>query len=204
MELNVETFDSFIKQQCRDILEHSVSLMPFFKDLSYHDKSKTDRLMIQLTLSVQNLCKIAFPTPASAEFFGMPKEATDAADDPDVIVVDKENPDWDFKPWFQEKTNNIREGYQDLLEYYEKNPRKFALAPNAGISSEQYLKERLEREIQTIEAYAEAILSMFESGRLTVKDVRLDDEVDARTSVAYDRIIKGFETLIAKVYPHLP
>ena len=31
----------------------------------------------------------------------------------------------------------------------------------------------------------------------------LDDEVDARTSVASDRIIKGFETLIAKVYPHL-
>ena len=126
--------------------------------------------MIQLSLSVQNLCKIAFPTPASAGFFEMPKEA----DDPDAIVVDKENPSWDFKPWFQEKTNNIRQAFEGLLEYYEKNPRNFTLAPNAGISSQQFIRERLDHEIQTIETYAGAILSMFESGRLIVKDVRLE------------------------------
>ena len=175
MELNVETFDGSIQIECRRIREYVSSLKGLFERYDFQGKSKTDRLMIQLSLSVQNLCKVAFPIPASAEFFGMAKEATSAADDPDVIVVDKENPDWDFKPWFQEKTNNIREGYQDLLEYYEKNPRNFTLAPNAGISSEQFIRERLDHEIQTIEAYAGAILSMFESGRLTVRDVRLEE-----------------------------
>ena len=175
MELSVQTFDSFIQNECRKIQEYVSSLKGLFERYDFQERSKSDRIMIQLALSVQNLCKIAFPTPASAEFFGMPKEATSAADDPDVIVVDKENPSWDFKPWFQEKTNNIRPAYEGLLEYYEKNPREFSLAPNAGISSEQFIRERLEHEIQTIEANAKAILSMFESGRLTVKDVRLEE-----------------------------
>ena len=176
MELSVQTFDSFIQNECRKTREYVSSSESLFERNEFQGKAKTDRLMIQISLSVQNLCKIAFPIPASAEFFGMPKEATDAADDPDVIVVDKENPNRDFKPWFQEKTNNIREGYQELLEYHEKNPREFTLAPNAGISSEQFIRERLDHEIQTIEAYAGAILSMFESGRFTVRDVRLEEE----------------------------
>lgn len=175
MELNVPTFDSFIQNECRKIQEYISSLKSLFERYGFKKKVKTDWLMIQISVSVQNLCKIAFPTPASAEFFEMPKEATDAADDPDVIVVDKENPSWDFKPWFQEKTNNIKQAFEGLLEYYEKNPREITLAPNAGISSEQFLRERLAHEIQTIEAYAGAILSMFESGRLTVKDVRLEE-----------------------------
>ena len=176
MELKTQNFDRFILRQCADILGHSTSLQNLLRNSSSQEKSKADRVMVQLTLSVQNLCKIAFPTPSSAEFFGMPKEATDAADDPDVIVVDSERPEWDFKPWFQEKTNNIRQAFESLLEDYEKNPRELVLAPNAGISSQQYIQERLDREIQTITAYAEAIRSMFESGRLTVRDVRLVEE----------------------------
>ena len=176
MELKTQNFDRYIQNQCRDILEHLVSLMFYVKDLSYQDKSQSDRLMIQLSLSIQNFCRIALPTPSSGEIIGMPREATESADDPDVIVVDKVRPEWDFKPWLQEKTNNVRQAYEGLLEYYEKNPREFTLAPNAGISSEQFIQERLEHEIQTIEAYAEAILSMFESGRLTVRDVRLEEE----------------------------
>ena len=176
MELKTQNFDRFILQQCTDILRHSTSLQKLLNNSSSQEKSKADRMMVQLTLSVQNLCKIAFPTPSSAEFFGMPKEATDAADDPDVIMVDSERPEWDFKPWFQEKTNNIRQAFESLLEHYEKNPRELALAPNAGISPEQFIQERLDREIQTIKAYTEAIRSMFESGRLTVRDVRLVEE----------------------------
>ena len=98
MELNVETFDGSIQIECRRIREYVSSLKGLFERYDFQGKSKTDRLMIQLSLSVQNLCKVAFPIPASAEFFGMAKEATSAADDPDVIVVDKENPNWDFKP----------------------------------------------------------------------------------------------------------
>ena len=176
MELKTQNFDRFIQEQCAAIVEYSISLRQQFKNLNYQDKSQPDRLMIQLALSIQNLCKVVFPTPSSGEIIGMPREATESADDPDVIVVDKEHPEWDFKPWLQEKANNIRQAFEGLLEYYEKNPREFTLAPNAGISSEQFIQERLDHEIQTIEAYAEAIRSMFESGRLTVRDVRLEDE----------------------------
>ena len=133
-------------------------------------------MMIQLSLSLQNLCKVVFPTPSSAEIIGMPREATSSADDPDIIVMDKEHLQWDFKPWLQEKTNDVRLGFEGLLEYYEKDPKELKLAPGARVSSEQFVQERLVSEIQTIIAYTEAILSMFESGRLMVRDVKLKDE----------------------------
>ncbi|GAH41773.1 unnamed protein product, partial [marine sediment metagenome] len=108
MELKVQNFDQFIQEQCKNLDKYCSGLEPLFNKFNFQDKSQTDRLMIQLTLAVQSLCSIAFPTPGSAEFFGMPKEATEAADNPDVIVVDRDHPKWDFKPWFQEKVNNIK------------------------------------------------------------------------------------------------
>jgi hypothetical protein len=175
MDLQIQNFDQFIREQCSNIEKYCSSLEPLCKKIDYQDKSITDRLMIKLSLSVQHLCNIAFPTPASAEFFGMPRENTEASDKPDVIVYDNDHPQWDFKPWFQEKVNNIRQGFEGLLEYYEKNPGNFTLAPNAGISADQFIHERIHHDLKIIKAYAEAVLSMFESQRLNVRDVRLEE-----------------------------
>ena len=176
MELKVENFDQFIQEQCKNAQEYVSKLEPLFKVFNFYDKSKTDRLMIQLAHAVQNLCRIALPAPSSAEFFGMPKEATEAADNPDVIVVDKDHPDWDFRPWFKGKINSIRDGFEGLLENYEKDPNELKLASNAGITSKEFLLGMLEHHLKVIRAYAGAVLSMFESGRLTVRDVRLEEE----------------------------
>ncbi len=176
MKLKVQNFDQFIQDQCKNINEYSSSLEPLFKTFNFYDKSKTDRLMIQLTLAVQNLCSIAFPASSSGEFFGLPKEATEAADNPDVIVVDKDNPKWDFRPWFKGKINNLKNGFEGLLEYYEKDPNEFKIAPNAGITAKEFILDMMNHELKTIKAYAGVVLSMFESGRLNVRDVRLEDE----------------------------
>ena len=119
---------------------------------------------------------LAFPTPGSAEFFGMPRETTEAADNPDILVVDIEHPHWDFGPWFREKVERIKEPFDDMLQYYEKDPNEFKVAPNNPLSSKEFIMEMLEHDLKTIEAYAEAILFMFESGRLKVRDVKLEEE----------------------------
>ena len=176
MELKVQNFDQFIQEQCKNLDKYCSSLESLFKEFNFQDKSQTDRLMIQLTLTVQNLRGIAFPTPASAEFFGMPKEATEAADNPDVIVVDRDHPNWDFRPWFKEKANNIRQAFEGLLEYYEKDPNEIKLASNTRTTPKELILDMLGHDLQTIKAYADAILPMFESGRLNIRDVRLEEE----------------------------
>ena len=178
MELKIQNFKRFIQEQCKNLDNYCSALESLFRRFDFQDKSQTDRLMIQLTLTVQNICGIAFPTPGSAEFFGMPKEATEAADNPDVIVVDKDHPNWDFRPWFKQKANNIKHACEGLLEYYEKNPNEIKLASNSGMTPKEFILGMLEHDLKTIKAYADVILSMFESGRLSVMDVRLEEEED--------------------------
>ena len=176
MELKVKNFDEFIQLQCKDIIESVSSLEKLFKRYSPGEKQETDRLMIKLALSVQNLSKIPFPAIGSGEFFGLPKENTDAADEPDIIVVDRDNPNWDFRPWFAEKTNKIKQGFEGLLENYEIDISEVTLAPNSGEKPIDFIYDKLRFGTKTLTAYSKAILNMFESGRLSVRDVRLEEE----------------------------
>ena len=173
MKLKVKNFDEYIQVQCRDIINSASSLNKLF--MRSFEKQEIDRLMIKLALSVQNLTKIPFPAIGSGEFFGLEKENTDAADEPDIIVVDRENPQWDFKPWFADKTNNIKQAYEQLLENYEIDISDIVLAPNSGIKPVDFVADKLKFEVKVLISYSEAILQMFESGRLSVRDVRLED-----------------------------
>lgn len=175
MELKVENFDEFIQEQCINIIGSASTLNKLFMKYNPREKQETDRLMIRLAFSVQNLTKIAFPSIGSGEFFGLDKANTDAADEPDIVVFDRENPKWDFKPWFAEKSNNIKRAYEELLENYETDISKVVLAPNSGLKPVDFIAEKLKHETKVLISYSEAIIQMFESGRLSVRDVKLED-----------------------------
>jgi len=66
--------------------------------------------------------------------------------------------------------------FERLLENYEKDPNELKLAPNAGITPKEFLLGMLEHNLKVIKAYSGSVLSMFESGRLSVRDVRLEEE----------------------------
>ena len=53
---------------------------------------------------------------------------------------------------------------------------EFKVAPNNPLRSKEFIMEKLGRDLKTIKAYTEAVLSMFESGRLKVRDVKLGEE----------------------------
>ncbi len=176
MQLKVDYFDQFITDQCKNLIKYSSALEPLFAKYDFTDKTKIDRLIIQITFAVQNICSIAFPTPGSAEFFGMLKECTEAADTPNVIVVDREHLDWDFKPWFKEKVNSIQQAFEGLIEYYEKDPDELKMSPDYEKTPKEFIVGMITSDVGTISAYANAILAMFESGRLTIRHVKLEDE----------------------------
>ncbi len=163
MELKVQNFDSFIQDQCKIIIDSASNLESLFKSYDFAEKSKTDRQIVKMTLAVQQTYSLAFPTPEEFE-------------DSEILVVDIDHPNWDFKPWFREKVDRIKEPFDDMLQYYEKDPTEFKVAPNSGTTPKKFILEMLEHDLKTIKSYAEAILSMFESGRLKVRDVRLEEE----------------------------
>ena len=70
----------------------------------------------------------------------------------------------------------MKEPFNDMLRYYEKDLNEFKVAPNNPLSSKEFILEMIEHDLKTIKAYAEAVLSMFESGRLKVRDVKLEEE----------------------------
>ena len=176
MQLKVDYFDQFITDQCKNLVKYTSTLEQLFAKFDFKDKTKTDRLIVRITLAVQNICGIAFPTPGSAEFFGAPRECTEAANKPNVIVVDREHLDWDFKPWFKEKVNNIKQGFEGLIEYYEKDPNELKLSPNFEKTPKEFIVDMIASDVGTISAYANAILAMFDSGRLTIRHVKLEDD----------------------------
>ncbi len=178
MELKVQNFDKFIQDQCKIIIDSASNLGPLFKSYDFAEKSKIDRQIVKMTLAVQQIYSLAFPIPGSGEFHGLPKEITEAADDPDILVVDSENPGWDFGPWFRQKVSMTKKASNHLLEYYEKDPTELKVAPNSGTTPKKFIMWMLEHHLKSIKAYAEAILSMFESSRLKVRDVRLEEEED--------------------------
>lgn len=139
------------------------------------EKEKGDRIVVKLVFSTQSIRKIVLPALSSGEIHGLPREATEAAEEPDVMIVNKEQPDWDFRPWFYEKFGSVQRGIEGLIGAYETDLSKLQLAPNSGMTPLQYIVDQLKYHLRTMKIYTEAILEMFESGKLTVKDVRLSD-----------------------------
>lgn len=176
MELQVKNFDQQITQQLKLILDYSAA---FAKQLEFYnqaDKAKTDRIFIQLSFAIQNIRQIATPALSSGQIHGLPKEMTEAADEPVILVVDKEHPNWDFFPWFYEKFHTIEKAHERLLEYYEMDLSALQLAPNSGMTPIEDVVDKMKNKLGTMKPYAEVILQMFESGRLTIRDVRLEEE----------------------------
>ena len=106
----------------------------------------------------------------------MPNEFTEVAEKPNVIVVDRDHLDWDFKPWFKEKVNSIKQGFEGLIEYYEKDPDELKMSSDYEKTPKEFIVGMIASDIGTISAYANAILAMFDSGRLTVRHVKLEEE----------------------------
>ena len=163
MELKVQNFDRFVQNQCKSIIDSANILESHFKSYDFAEKSKTDRQIVKMILAVHQIYSLAFPSP-------------EETDNPDIHVVDIDNPQWDFKPWFREKVDRVKEPFDDMLQYYEKDPTEFKVAPNNPLRSKEFILEMIEHDLATIKAYAEAILSMFESGRLKVRNVKLEEE----------------------------
>jgi hypothetical protein len=168
MDLKVTDFNASIVYWCKIILESQNSLAFLSKEFSPQNikdnRAEIDRNLIQMIVASQKILDLVFPIPNAGQIHGLPKEATLLGDELDILAIDKDNPNWDFKPWFSEKSGALKKAINELLETLE-DP-----------SSESYARKIMDSSMAEIQNKAQTIIDMIESGRLVIKDVKLDED----------------------------
>lgn len=178
MELKVEKFNNLIIESCKKILGCHKDLTSLTNDYAFNklDRASVDRNLVIVSVASQKLMDLVLPIPSSGEIHGLPKEATTLGIEPDVLIVNKDKPEWDFKPWFTEKVSAMKDAVNRLLEYLETDPKDVKLHPSASITSEAYLSGFISMNMSEIEHMANTILEMMLSGKLIVTDVKLEED----------------------------
>jgi hypothetical protein len=139
-------------------------------------RSIIDRNLVRMNLCAQKIIDLVFPIPEAGEIYGLPKEATSAADDPKVLVAHGDRPQWDFKPWFGEKAGALKKAIHTLTEELE---IEFDSSAGTHLSQEKgdsLVGSMVASKMGVIERNSRALLDMITSGKLIIKDVRLEEE----------------------------
>ena len=180
MELNVTDYNEAIIKWCNTILGCHYNLLflteDYSKDKVRENRALIDRNLVRMHLSAQKIIGLVFPIPNAGEIHGLPKEATMAADDPDVIVVDRENPNWDFRPWFGEKSGVLKEAVNKLMDYLETEYDPQVVTHLSETEWEKSVGGTIRSNMREIKGKANALLEMIETDRLVIKDVRVEEQ----------------------------
>jgi hypothetical protein len=174
MELDVSNYEQAIAGWCETILGSYKKLLflteGFTVKAVYDNRAVIDRNLVAMAVASENIIELVFPLPNAGEIHGLPREATILGDEPDIIVIDREHPQWDFRPWFSEKSGALKIAINELMEIFE--------FPSSLVSAESDVERKIKGEMAKIENKANTILEMIESGRLAIKDVKLDESSD--------------------------
>jgi hypothetical protein len=178
MDLKVRKFNDMIVGSCSVIRESCRALYRLQKSYSYRspDRSEIDRQLVRISVASQRLTDLVFPLPSAYEIHGIPREAFQSEEEPNVLVVDRDHPQWDFMPWFKEKICRVQNAVNSLLGDFETDPEDLQLPQHLSITPEVYLAKRIRIHIAKIDSLVDNLLHMLQSGRLTVSKVRLVKE----------------------------
>lgn len=180
MELNVNDYNDAVKEWCTMLLESHYNLAFLTKDFSrsmVRDKRAViDRNLVRMNLCAQNMIDLVFPVPEAGEIHGLPKEATSAADAPNVLVAHRDRPQWDFKPWFAEKSGALKKAVHSLTKELEIGFDSSAGTHLSQEKGDSLVGSMVALSMGEIEGKSKALLDMIESGKLIIKDVRLEQE----------------------------
>ena len=178
MELNVRKFNTHISHNCETIRLWSSQLTDLLRNYEFNppERPKIDRALVSMSVASRRILDLVAPLPTAGEIHGLPREATLFGDEPDVQIVDKDNPTWDFRPWFTEKATVLYDSLNKLMEYLEPEHESLDFSANATTTPLEFVKSMIRSNLAEIEGMANAILNMIRSGRITVIDVKLDDD----------------------------
>jgi hypothetical protein len=178
LELNVRKFNAHISTNCEIIRECHAELTDVLNNYDFGTlhRARIDRALVRMSVASRRVLDLVAPLPSSGEIHGLPREATLLGDEPDVLIVDKDNPKWDFRPWLTEKAMVIGDSLNKLMEYLETDPAEMEFGDDARLTTLEFLGSMIGSNLAKIGDKAQTILDMIRAGRITVIDVRLDDD----------------------------
>lgn len=178
MELNIRKFNDAIVRNCQIIEQCHDELSDLLRDYQYgtRNRPKIDRALVRMSIASTQVLDLVAPLPSAGQIHGLRREVTLSGGEPDVLIVDKDNPKWDFRPWFIEKATVMSDSLNKLMEYLETNPADIEFAPDAGVASLEFVQSMIRSSLAEIEGMAQTLLDMISSGRITVVDVKLEEE----------------------------
>jgi len=117
--------------------------------------------LLRVMVDADTLLQFAQPDLASAEFFGLPREATEGSDAPRLTFRHVDRPGWDFRAWFADKATEVKRSAKTLCEL-----RLAGL--NADGADRARQEEHYDFSLRSLEAHARAIFDMLTDGDLRI------------------------------------
>ena len=180
MDLKIQKFNDLITESCNILIDCHEKLSTYLEEfeLGSRKKALVDRNLVMMSVSSQRIVDLVSPLPSTGEIIGLPEEATKFGDELDVLIVDKDNPNWDFRPWFTEKSTVIRDSVNKLLDHLERDPNEMDFQPYTKSTPEEFIRSMIRSNMAEIKDKANSILYMIQSERLSITDVKLESEED--------------------------
>lgn len=183
MKLEVVDYNSLIIDSCGTVLDAYNAMDPLIHphEFGRSQRAVVDRNLIRMIIASDRILDLVLPVPTAGEIHGLPREATTASDDFEIVIVDRENPSWDFKPWFAEKASNLKGAVTKVAVELEQELSRVPKDEASETEIEKFKRSVIRPHFDEIQARAHTILDMMQSGKLIVKGSRLheyDDEED--------------------------
>lgn len=126
MDLNVQKFNDMITDNCQTLLNSHAEISGHIRQsgIVSEKRASIDRNLVTMSVASQKILDLVAPLPSTGTIMGLPDEATSFGDELDVLIVDKENPHWDFRPWFTEKSTVIRDSVNRLMALLEDSDKE--------------------------------------------------------------------------------
>ena len=122
--------------------------------------------LLAIIMNAEDLMEYVEPMKETGEIFGLPEEAFHKDKHARSF---KNSANWDFNPWFLEKSTNIK---KNIIRYYwlwEKGPTEYPAYVDDPQKSKELHKHRLDSAIQYVQHNAEAIFQLTCGDKISIE-----------------------------------
>jgi len=119
--------------------------------------------LLTIYSALDDLLELALPTPSEGQLHGLPKKAT-TTHFSTLLFRHVDNPDWDYRTWFAEKTIKARDYLRQAVQTWQ----DFREEPTPELC------ESLSRHIDNCQTYAGLVYQEVLNGRIEIKELSSD------------------------------
>ncbi len=163
-EIQKKDFSKRILRDCKEI-EIILKKLELQKNNPSKDRCQVDRQLVRFHIRVNRTYRLAFPAISSGEIHGLPEHMTAGSFDPKPTVINRRKKEWDFLPWFREKTSGLQKAKDRIFENWESEKEDTR-------AQKESKKSLLSFNLLDAKQFTESLIELIGSGDLKIVEVR--------------------------------